>query len=79
MHPAKIKVVCVDTTGLLATMTDAISSANANISSASIVTSEDKTATCIFELRVRNLNHLRAVLKSLEKIKGVISAERIRQ
>ena len=78
-HMAKIRIVCSDKPRMLADMTEAIASQDANISGVSAITGDDRTATCIFELRVNDLKHLRSVMKSIEKIKGVISVERLRQ
>ena len=78
-HPVKMRIVCVDQSGLLANMTEAMSNVGADVSGASITTSEDKTANCVFEMRIKDLSHLRNVMKAIEKIKGVISVERIRQ
>ncbi len=78
MSEASIRVVCADRPGLLASITDAITKEGANISAASVRTTEDRTAINSFELQLKDVNQLRAVIKALERIKGVISVERLR-
>lgn len=76
---ARIKVVCADRTGMLAKMTEAISEQGANIAGASIKINDDKTATNSFDVEIKDLTQLRAVMKSLERVKGIISVERVRE
>jgi GTP pyrophosphokinase len=75
---AKIRVICIDRKGLLASITTAISDAEANISEATVSTIEDKKAQCIFELEINDLDHLNRVMKRIEKAQGVLSVERLR-
>lgn len=77
VRPVKIKVVCVDQPGMLAQITHSISSVDVNIQHAKIQTTMDKKAIGIFELNVRDTSHLRSVIRSVEKIGGVISVERL--
>ena len=77
-HKAKIKVVSEDRPGVLASMTKTISNTGINISQASIRTSGDAKAINIFHLEINDLQQLQHVMRSLEKMKGVISVERIR-
>lgn len=78
LHTANIRVVCADRPGLLAAMTEAITAEGVNISAASIQTREDQTAVNNFELEIRNVAQLRNVIKSLERLKGIISVQRMR-
>ncbi len=78
LSEATIRVICVDRPGLLASITDAITHEGVNISAASVRTTEDKTAINTFELQLKDVNQLRAVIKSLQKLKGIISVERVR-
>lgn len=75
---AKIKVVCVDRQGLLANMTEAITDAGVNIKQAEVKTMEDQKAVNIFDVDIKGLDELRKVIQALEKLKGVISVERVR-
>lgn len=77
LHPVKIRIVSVDAPGILATLSKTMSAANLNISHARITTTRDQKAVNTFEFAVSNLTHLNRVIKQIEKIKGVISVERI--
>ena len=77
VRPVRIEVVCLDEKGVLADMSSTITSAEANITSAQILTTKDKKAKCVFEVQVDDLKHLRQVIGSLEKIKEVIKVERL--
>ncbi len=78
LHTAKLKVVSQDRPGVLANMTKTIANNGVNISQANIRTSSDQKAINIFHLEIHNLKELTLVIRSLEKMKGVISVERIR-
>lgn len=75
---AKIKVVCVDKPGLLADISKSISAQGANIANAFCRTTNDQKAINTFDIGVENLSHLYTLIKALEKVKGVISVERIK-
>src|SRR3990170_1723695 len=77
-RPVNIQVVCRNEKGLLAEMTHAINTADANISSADIRTSQDDKAVCTFEVEVSDLNHLKNIIASIKKIKKVIKVERLK-
>ena len=76
--PAKIRVVSVNKKGLLANISASIAAAEGNISNARIHTTPDKQAVNLFEIEVHSLDHLQKIIKSIEKVKGVISIERLR-
>ncbi len=76
-RPVKIQVVSADKKGLLAEVSSAITATEANISSAQITTTPDRKAVNTFEIMVSDLDHLRSVIKALEKVKGVIKVERV--
>jgi len=78
VHTVRIRIVCADRPGLLASMTEAITGEGVNISAASIQTLEDHTAVNNFELEIKNVTQLRNVIKALEHIKGIISVQRVR-
>jgi guanosine-3',5'-bis(diphosphate) 3'-pyrophosphohydrolase len=77
-HHAKLKVVSSDRPGLLASMSKIISNEGVNISQASIRTTNDQKAINIFEVEIKNTQQLRGVIRSLEKLSGIINVERIR-
>ena len=74
----RIRVTSRDEPGLLAKITKTISAAGVNIGAARIATHADRTATQSFDLWVTDLGTLRAVMKEIERIKGVQSVERVR-
>ncbi|MBI5587117.1 MAG: bifunctional (p)ppGpp synthetase/guanosine-3',5'-bis(diphosphate) 3'-pyrophosphohydrolase [Deltaproteobacteria bacterium] len=78
-RPVKIAVICKNEKGLLAEMTNAMKSADVNITSADIKTNhQENRAVCTFEVEVNDLEHLKNVMKLLQKVKKVISVERVR-
>jgi len=77
VYPVKIEVMSVDKKGLLAAISSSISMAEANISNAYARTLEDQKAVSIFEVEVNDLEHLRNVIRSIEKVKGIISVSRL--
>jgi len=77
-YPVRIRIYSEDKKGLLAEISSSISSVEANITNARVETTDDKKAISTFELQVRDLNHLKKVIKGLEKIKGVHRVERMR-
>ena len=78
MHPAKISVATVDKPGLLANVSTAIASADSNISSAEISTTEDKRASLNFTIEITDTGHLERVMKRITKVDGVINVKRIK-
>ncbi len=77
MRTTKIRVVCVDRSGMLQAMSEAISSQEANISEANSRVMDGK-AVNTFEISITDLAHLRRVIQSLQKIGGIISVDRVR-
>ena len=77
-YPVRIRIYSEDKKGLLAEISASISSNEANITNAKLDTTEDKKAVSIFEMEIHDLNHLKKVIKGLEKIKGVNRVERLR-
>src|SRR4030043_407345 len=76
-YPVRIRVDCEDKKGLLAEISNSISSQEANITNARVDTTGDKRAVCTFEMEIQDLNHLKKVMKALEKVKGVNRVERV--
>jgi GTP pyrophosphokinase len=77
-YPARIRIFSEDKKGLLAEISNSISSNKANIKNARVDTTEDKKAISTFEVEIRDLNHLNKVIRALEKIKGIKRVERMR-
>jgi guanosine-3',5'-bis(diphosphate) 3'-pyrophosphohydrolase len=78
IHPVRIRVICTDRKGLLADISSSITSNEANITNAQLNTTQDKRAICTFAVEIKDLNHLRRVIASLEKIKGIVTVERLK-
>ena len=77
-RPVKIEVTCVDQPGLLASISAAITSANANIARAQIRTFTGQKAMNTFEVMIKNSEHLKQVLQNILNVKGVYKAVRAR-
>lgn len=78
LHAVKIAVIAEDRTGVLANVSSAIAECKANISRAEIITREDRKAELDFIIEVADTAHLNRVLKTIERIDGVITTRRIR-
>jgi GTP diphosphokinase / guanosine-3',5'-bis(diphosphate) 3'-diphosphatase len=78
LHAVKIAVIAEDRTGVLANVSSAIAECKANISRAEIITREDRKAELDFIVEVADTAHLNRVLKTIERIDGVITARRMR-
>ncbi|NVN98266.1 MAG: bifunctional (p)ppGpp synthetase/guanosine-3',5'-bis(diphosphate) 3'-pyrophosphohydrolase [Geobacteraceae bacterium] len=76
--PVKIRVSCHDQKGILANISLAISNCEANITSAHIQSTVDRMGVNIFEVEVTDLDHLRRVMNSIQKLAGVNHVERLR-
>jgi GTP pyrophosphokinase len=77
-YPVRIRVLSEDKKGLLAEISSSMSSNEANITNARVDTTDDKKAIGTFEVEIRDLNHLKKVIKDLERIKGIHRVERMR-
>ena len=78
LRRARIRVVSKDRPGVLADISQSISAASINIGSAKITAEKGAPAVLEFDLWVGDVDQLTAVLKRIEKVKGVQSAERAR-
>lgn len=76
-HPVRIRIISSDRKGLLADISSSLTSSQANIVNAQVITKEDR-AIGTFQIEIRNLKHLRQITRSLEKIKGVLQVKRLR-
>jgi len=74
----KIMVVCKNEKGMLAVLTGNIHDSDANISNAEIKTIPDNRSLCTFEVEVRDIKHLKAIIDSLSKIKRVQKVRRVK-
>ena len=78
-HPVKISVVTQDRPGMLATISAAITAAEANISHAEITTTDDKKAVFNFVVDVLDTAHLARLFQQVERIEGVLHTRRTRR
>ncbi len=77
-YPVRIRIYSEDKKGMLADISNSITSNKANITNARVETTDEKKSIGTFEVEIRDLNHLKKVIKGLEKIKGVYRVERMR-
>ena len=77
-HRIRIRVTSRDEPGLLAEITKSISASGVNIGAARVATHPDRTATQSFDLWITDVRVLNKVMKEIERVKGVLSVERIR-
>jgi GTP pyrophosphokinase len=73
-----IRITAVDRPGVLAEVTKVISNMGGNITNANVATTRDKKAIISLEVAVKSLPMLHSLLINIEKVDGIISAERIR-
>jgi guanosine-3',5'-bis(diphosphate) 3'-pyrophosphohydrolase len=73
----RMKITCLDIPGLLKTMTESFSALGINIQSVNIRTTKDKKAICLFDISVRDSSQLNQTIFELQKIKGILSVERV--
>jgi GTP pyrophosphokinase len=77
-HPVKIAVVALDQAGVLAGVSAAIANGDGNISRATVTTSQDKRAYLDFTVDIRDVTHLKDVLRRVSSLNGVLSVERVK-
>jgi GTP pyrophosphokinase len=74
----RIRVVSSNLPGILANISKTISNSGGNISHASIKTTDDRKAINLFDVDVSDTGHLYSLMRSIEKLKGVILVERLK-
>jgi GTP pyrophosphokinase len=74
----KVRITSVDRPGILAAVTKSISSAGINIDEARVNTTPEQRAVSSFDVWVKDVRTLNAVMKEIERIKGVLSVERVK-
>ncbi len=77
-YTVKVKVVCEDRKGLLASISSVIAGYGSNIKGATVETTKSGTAICIFEMEVANIKQLSNIFKGIENIKGVLEVCRLK-
>jgi GTP pyrophosphokinase len=76
-HEVAIQVLCADKPGLLAHISQSFTDQGVNISQAHCRATEDGRAVNTFHALVRDLDQLKGVIRSLSRIKGVFSVDRV--
>jgi GTP pyrophosphokinase len=77
-RPVSLRVVTSDRPGILAKISQTFSEAGVNISQASCRTmTPGERAVNDFEITIGDLTQLKAVMRSIERIEGVTSVERV--
>src|SRR5262249_9373318 len=76
-RPVTIQVVCADKPGLLAVISQSFSEGGVNISQAHCRATDDNRAVNTFQFNVSDLDQLKNVMRSLQRISGVYSVERL--
>lgn len=77
-YPVKLKISGDDRKGLLSEISTIMASHKANIISAQATTRPDRSAAGVYEIEIGDNAQLQKIMKSIQKIKGVRSVERVR-
>lgn len=77
LRPVKIEVLSEDRHGLLAAMSKAISESGVNIANADVRTLSDKRAMNVFEVMVPSSDVLDQLMRSLNRVRGVVKVTRM--
>lgn len=78
-YPVKLKIVGDDRRGLISDIGTAMAVNDVNIVSAKAMSLPDRTATGIYEIEIGHMSQLQKVIRSIQKIKGVKSVERMKR
>lgn len=76
-HEVAIQVLCADKPGLLAIISQSFTDQNVNISQAHCRATDHGRAVNTFHASVKDLDQLKTVIRSLSRIKGVYSVDRV--
>lgn len=76
-HQVAIKVLCANKPGLLANLSHSFSESGVNITQAHCRATDDGRAVNTFHANVRDLDQLKAVMRSLARIKDVYKVDRV--
>ena len=78
LRPVQVEVTCVDSPGMLASITKVISTAGINISRAQVRPVPDHKALTTFEVMVDGIEALNRMMRGLGKLRGVLKVQRVR-
>ncbi|MBP1747614.1 MAG: relA [Deltaproteobacteria bacterium] len=76
--PVRLKVTGSDRKGLLSDISSVMAANKVNILSAQAMAYPDRSAAGIYEVEIEHMSQLQKVMKSIQKIKGVRSVDRMR-
>ena len=76
-RPVSIQVLCADKPGLLAHISQSFNDAGVNISQANCRATDDHKAVNTFLCNVADLEQLKGLMRSIQRISGVFSVDRI--
>jgi GTP pyrophosphokinase len=76
-HSVAIRVLCANQPGLLANLSQSFSDSGANITQAHCRSMEDGRAVNTFHANVRDLSQLKEIMRSLTRVKGVYTVDRV--
>ena len=76
--PVRLKISGDDRRGLISDIGTIMAANKVNIINARAMTYPDKSAAGIYEIEIGNMSQLQKIMKSIQKIKGVRSVERLR-
>ncbi|MDH4226285.1 MAG: bifunctional (p)ppGpp synthetase/guanosine-3',5'-bis(diphosphate) 3'-pyrophosphohydrolase [Deltaproteobacteria bacterium] len=77
VRQVRLDVMCKNEKGILADMCAAVKEADANIAGLDIETSSDNRAVCTFIVEVKDVKHLKTIMRSLQRVKRVINVTRV--
>jgi len=77
LRSVRMQIISQDVPGMLKSLSEAFAVQGVNIESANIRTTRDKKAVCTFEVAVKNVSQLNAVVVDLQKIRGVMEVSRL--
>lgn len=73
----KLRLITLDRIGLISDASQAISNLEINIENIRSAKLNNDTISLLIDIKIKNLDQLSAILEKLNKIKGVLNAERI--
>ena len=76
-RPVSIQVLCADKPGLLAHISQSFTDAGVNISQANCKATDDNRAVNTFLCNVADLDQLKGLMRSIQRISGVFSVDRV--
>jgi len=78
-HPGELRIVCSDVPGMLAEIGNACKGIGVNVTRMEARAIDDDKALFTLEVSVSDVEHLGRLMRSVERIEGVISVDRVRQ